>query len=110
MKINDRGTMKWVSLMLPEQIEGLRRLQEEQNRKEKSILDEQKIEENSFKLRGALQYKLELKITYFANHDFKSIEGSIQNINNKIIYINDDELNFDDIIEVDFVNSIFVPF
>ena len=41
MDINERGTKKWTSLMLPEQIEMLEQLDREQDRKEKPILDEQ---------------------------------------------------------------------
>ena len=93
--------------MLPEQIQMLEELDREQDRKEKPILDEQQIEENSFKLRGALEHKLDIKITYFADHDFKDIEGSVKSIRNNMIYIEGTELNFDDIIDVEFLNPLF---
>lgn len=93
--------------MLPEQIEMLEQLDREQDRKEKPIIDEQQIEENSFKLKGALEYKLEVKITYFVDHDFKNIEGSVKSIRNNMIYIEGTGINFYDIIEVEFLNPLF---
>lgn len=107
MSVNDRGTMKWTSLMLLEQVEMLKDLDKEMDRKEKPILDDQQISENEFKLCGALDKKLSVKITYFANHDFHSIKGVIKNIRKNIIYIEETEILFGDIIEVDFLDSIF---
>src|SRR5690625_58116 len=104
--INERGTKKWTSIMLPEQIEMLEQLDREQDRKEKPILDEQQIDENSFKLKGALEYKLEVKITYFVDHEFKSTEGSVKNISNNMIYIEVTVINIDDIIGVEFLNPL----
>ncbi len=105
--INERGTKKWTSLMLPEQVQMLEEMYEEMDQKEKPILDDQQIEENSFKLRGALEHKLDVKITYFVDHDFKDIEGSVKNIRNNMIYIEGTGINFDDIIEVEFLNPLF---
>ncbi len=93
--------------MLPEQIQMLEELAAKEEWKEKSILDEQQIEENSFKLRGALEHKLDVKITYFVDHEFKSTEGSVNNIRNNMIYIEGTELKFDDIIDVEFLNPLF---
>lgn len=107
MSVNDRGTMKWTSLMLPEQVEMLRDLSDEMNRKDKPILDEQQIAENEFKLRGALDKKLSVKITYFVDHDYHEIKGHVNSIRKNIIYIEETEILFGDIIEVDFLDSIF---
>lgn len=95
--------------MLPEQVEELRCIWAEMDHKEKPALDPQQLQENEFKLRAALRAKIEVRVTYFVDHDFKKIEGMINNIKDKIILINNEELNFDDILEVEFVNSIFDP-
>jgi len=58
MKVNDRGTMKWTSLMLPEHIEALNRMWEEQTYKEMPILDEHQIMENNVLLQRVLEYDL----------------------------------------------------
>ncbi len=108
--INDRGTIKWTSIMMPEQIEALQKMWEAQEYKEKPILDEQQLQENEFKLRGSLKAKVEVKITYFADHDFHEIKGMINGIKNNTIYIEGTEINFYDIIDVDFVHSIFDPY
>ncbi len=107
MNINDRGTMKWTSLMLPEQVQMLKDLDEEMDRKEKPILDEQQIEDNEFKLRGALDKKLSVKVTYFADHDFQEVKGLVNSIRKNIIFIEETEILFGDIIDVDFLDSIF---
>lgn len=101
MNVNDRGTKKWTSLMLPEHVEALRKMWREMEYKEKPALDEQQLQENEFKLKSALQNKLKARITYFIDHDFEFVEGLIQHIRNNIIYIGETEINFDDILEVD---------
>lgn|SRR5699024_690796 len=108
--INDRGTIKWTSIMMPEQVEALQKMWKAQEYKEKPILDEQQLQENEFKLRGSLRAKVEVKITYFVDHDFREIKGLINRIKNNTIYIEGTEINFYDIIDVDFVHSIFDPY
>ncbi|WP_419893407.1 YolD-like family protein [Oceanobacillus kimchii] len=44
MSVNDRGTIKWTAMMLPEHAELLNQLKEKKNRKQKPILDEQQLE------------------------------------------------------------------
>ena len=50
---NDRGTIKWTSLMLPEHVEAIQKLWKEDERVEKAILDEQQLEELEFALQRA---------------------------------------------------------
>ncbi|GAB3801050.1 YolD-like family protein [Virgibacillus kimchii] len=61
--VNDRGNIKWTSLMLPEHVQLIKEMWEEDDKKEKPILDEQQIEEIIMKLRMAL-------------HDNLTVEGS----------------------------------
>lgn len=60
MKIHDRGTMKWVSLMLPEHVEMLKTVFVE--RKEKPLLDEQKMVEIDRILKYAIEHEVAIEI------------------------------------------------
>ena len=52
--VNDRGTKKWTSLMLPEHVEILKKVFAEQSYQTKPILDEQQVVENERILKHAL--------------------------------------------------------
>lgn len=78
MKVHDRGTMKWVSLMLPEHVEMLKKVFIE--RKEKPILDEQKMIEIDQSLKDALTYKTEIEITYYHDGDYLTVQGKLEQI------------------------------
>lgn len=103
MKVNDRGTMKWTSIMMPEHIEMLNRMWEEQEHKEMPELDEQQIAENNLLLQEALENDLEIRIKHFADHDYKNVVGYLMHIDvlNKRLFINDEEIKLDNIIEVE---------
>ncbi|MFD2133355.1 YolD-like family protein [Pseudogracilibacillus auburnensis] len=102
MKVNDRGTMKWTSIMLPEHIEALNKMWEEQDHKEMPEIDEQQIAENNLLLQDALENDLQIRIKYFADHDHKIIVGYLLHIDilNKRLFLNDIEINLEHIIEV----------
>ncbi|GAA0297541.1 hypothetical protein GGQ92_000365 [Gracilibacillus halotolerans] len=74
--VNDRGNMKWASLMLPEHVESLQELFQE-NRIKKPILSEDKKEEIEYKLRKAIDTKLSVNITYFTQYKLAKVEGVI---------------------------------
>lgn len=104
-KVNDRGTIKWTSLMLPEQVKMLQQLRKEQQYKKKPILDEQQINENLFHLETAIQNDSLVTIKYFANHDFHFVKGMVGKVdiqNQKVRLHSEDELDlfFKDIIDV----------
>lgn len=103
--VNDRGTMKWTSLMLPEQVKMLQQLRKEQEYKTKPILDEQQINENLFHLETAIQNDLLVTIKYFADYDFHFVKGMVGKVdvqNQKVRLHSDSELDlfFKDIIAV----------
>lgn len=102
MKVNDRGTMKWTSLMLPEHIEMLNKMWEEQEHKEMPVLDEQQIAENNMLLQDALENDLEIRIKYFVDGEYKTIEGHLLYIDilNERLFIDDIEIKLEHIIEV----------
>jgi hypothetical protein len=100
--INDRGTKKWTSIMMPEQIDMLQKLFAEQNHKEKPILDDQQLAENAMMLHEAIENNLTVEITYFADHDFHNVGGEIRFIDtqNRYLQLDDLRIELDDIIEV----------
>lgn len=78
MKIHDRGTIKWVSLMLPEHVEMLKTVFVE--KKEKPLLDEQKMVEIDRILKYALQHEAEIEITYYHDGDYVTARGKLEQI------------------------------
>src|SRR5690625_132549 len=85
MKVHDRGTKKWVSLMLPEHVEMLKEVFVEY--KEKPILDEQQMIEIDQKLKYALKEKVEIEMTYYKRGTFKKVNGRLQSIDQWCGYI-----------------------
>lgn len=102
--VNDRGNIKWTTMMLPEHVEALRQLAEQQKYKNKPILDDQLIEENEFKLQMAIHDHLTVEIKYFKDHNFHWIKGELRSIaGSGTLTINDNdrtEIKFSDVIEV----------
>lgn len=102
--INDRGTIKWPSSMLPEHVEMLKQLREEESYKQKPLIDEQLMEENEIKLQLAIHNNSSVRIKYFHNHDFHTVKGKLRSVNQDgTIIINDEErtkIKFNDVIEV----------
>lgn len=76
--VHDRGTMKWVSLMLPEHVELLKNVFAE--RQEKPILDEQKRIELDQKLKYSLKHQIDIAITYFKHGEYVTLHGKIEQI------------------------------
>ncbi|NWO14879.1 YolD-like family protein [Virgibacillus sp.] len=85
--VNDRGTIKWTSIMMPEHIEMLQEMWKEQDYNEKPILDEQQKEEINTKLLMALANDLTVELKYFDKHDFYKVKGKITSINKQNKYI-----------------------
>lgn len=75
MEVQDRGTMKWVSLMLPEHVEMLKGVFVE--RKNRPILDEQKMVEIDRNLKYALKHQVHVEITYYEDGDYLTIHGRL---------------------------------
>src|SRR5690625_4823432 len=100
--IKDRGTKKWTSLMLPEHIEMLKEVWEEERRESKPIVDEQQLIENEYILNAALKGDHKVKIEYFADHRKQTIEGNIEYIEslNKSLIIDGVKIELDNILNV----------
>ena len=100
--INDRGTKKWTSIMLPEHAKMLEHIWKESEHKDKPILDEQKLIENEMLLQGAIHDNLIVEIKYFKDHDFQTIKGEelFVETQNRYLQLNNIKVELDDIIEV----------
>lgn len=98
--INDRGTKKWTSIMMPEHIRMLQEFFNEEEKVEKPILDEQELEEINFTLNEAIENNLTVQISYYIDGGFKDVVGKINNINahNRHLWIDDNKVKLDDIV------------
>lgn len=102
MDVNERGTKKWTSLMLPEHIQMLEKMEKEQEYKEKPIIDEQMKAENYVLLQEALEFDYKIRIKYYAFHDYHFEDGYLLGMDgsNGVIYMEETEIIFDDVMEV----------
>ncbi len=98
--MQDRGAIKWTSLMLPEHVQALKQLYDQQNHKPKPILDEQKIEEIEFALQFACKDDLSISVTYYKDYDFKTVQGK-PGIRGEIINVGGLSIKFGDILDVE---------
>lgn len=89
MSANDRGTIKWASLMLPEHVQMLNEMWKEDEYKEKPILDEQKIMEIDARLQCAVHNDLTVAIKFFENRSCHKAKGKILKIDsaNKMLHL-----------------------
>lgn len=106
MKVQDRGTMKWVSLMLPEHVALLEDALVEYN--DKPILDEQQMIEIDRSLKLALEEQMELKMTYYHAGDTHVLYGKLMKIdqwNGYIVLRNEDgtTISLQNIIDVEII-------
>lgn len=101
--IRDRGTKKWTSLMLPENVEMLKGAFAEDDRVEKPLIDEQQKLENDMLLQSALHNNLTVAIKYFKDYEFHDIKGKVLFIDamGRVLCLEDMEINLDDILDID---------
>ncbi|MEC1714778.1 YolD-like family protein [Schinkia azotoformans] len=105
--IKDRGTKKWVAMMLPEHVGMVKQSWKDAEKLPKPILDEQALEEIERSILEANETKSELIITYWENGAFKNIIGHVHSIitHQKAIRIEDKfemrhTVKFSDIIDI----------
>lgn len=63
--LKDRGTKKWVAMMLPEHVAGVKEVIEEQNKIEQPVLDEDKLNDIDLLIHEAMEYNQLLKFSLF---------------------------------------------
>lgn len=87
MKTSQKNTMKWVSLMLPEE----RKLTNTTfiNEAEKPVIDEIQLKEFDRKLKKAVMNGLDVEITYYVDQSFQTVQTLVKSINTEkgFIYI-----------------------
>ena len=100
--VNDRGTKKWTSLMLPEHIKMLEDIWKEDKKKIKPMMDEQLQIEFGSLLQLALKDDLTVEVTYHADFNFHTTKGKLTMIDalNRRVQFSYKEINMDDITEV----------
>ncbi|MFS0781067.1 YolD-like family protein [Bacillus sp. 1P06AnD] len=79
--IRDRGSIKWVSLMLPEHVKMLREWAEEDTYEKRAIPDEQQMEELDQNIAEAMEYGTQVAITYYKSHKHQFMIGRIHHVN-----------------------------
>lgn len=107
MKVHDRGTIKWVSLMLPEHVELLNEAFVEY--KEKPLLDEQKMSNIDQMLKYAVEHHALIETTYYYSGEYRTVIGRLEKIDQWRGYIllhNEDgsKISLRDIIDVELIN------
>lgn len=90
-EVNDRGSIKWTAMMLPEHIQMLNKMWKDKERKAKPMLDEQELEEINMKLQLAIHHHLPVQIKYYSDYDYKVIKGKIKKIDLADKYIQLDD-------------------
>ncbi|MGM8365855.1 YolD-like family protein [Virgibacillus sp. W0181] len=75
MSMQDRGTKKWTSLMLPEHVEMLKQVFAETSYQEKPMLDEQQKMKIDRELSDALNRGGSVEITVYQNHRLDKVSG-----------------------------------
>ncbi|WP_068675133.1 YolD-like family protein [Oceanobacillus sp. Castelsardo] len=103
-EVNDRGTIKWTAMMLPEHIQLLNKMWKDKEKKAKPMLDEQELEEINMKLQLAIHHHLSVEIKYYSNYDYKMMKGKIKKIDlaDKYIQLEDyTRIGLMDILDVD---------
>lgn len=94
----DRGTKKWsMAMMLPEHVELLRKLEYEDSKVQKPILDQQELEEIERTISEALNNKSLMEFTYWREGFILKKQGYVQNFNqyqNIIQLIDLEEIKF----------------
>lgn len=84
----DRGNKKWTALMLPEHIEKLQDIFEDEQKIEKPILSYDQLEEMERTIQQAIEFNLKLDIIYWNNHNLHTVEGYIDKIRQSTLFIN----------------------
>ncbi|MCG3418950.1 YolD-like family protein [Oceanobacillus jordanicus] len=99
MSVNDRGTIKWTSMMMPEHIEILKEIHEQQEWKKKPMISEFQKEEINLALQLALKDDLTIELEFFRDHDYHKIKGKVLGVDvlNQFVTINEQIVPLDSI-------------
>ncbi|WP_196493695.1 YolD-like family protein [Ornithinibacillus caprae] len=99
--VNDRGSIKWTSLMLPEHVQILKNLDQEDKKIQKPILDEQEFEIINQRLIEAATQGNHIELSVYENGVINRYTGLVRiNKERQQICIADSIFNFNNIISV----------
>jgi hypothetical protein len=89
--VHDRGSIKWTSLMLPEHVELLKRIWDEDKKVVKPCLDEQELEVLNNRILEAYHQKQLIQINYYQDNQLLEIYGMVKKIDplNQLVLIKD---------------------
>ncbi|WP_175074325.1 YolD-like family protein [Terribacillus sp. AE2B 122] len=79
--MNERGSIKWTSLMLPEHIQELKQLRQRHYDVNQPILSEDQQEEIQRKVREAYESTAPVTVEYYENKRIHSVSGTIDKVN-----------------------------
>lgn len=79
--INDRGTIKWTSLMLPEHVELLKEMWQEDQNTAEPVLDSQQIDILNEQLLEALERQTAVALSIYSNGEICARNGIITKLN-----------------------------
>src|SRR5690625_6057510 len=102
--IKDRGTIKWTSLMLPEHVQLLKQLWEEEEQQNEPILDEQMKEIIARKLINSYKYGTNIHMKLYEDGQFYMYKGIVTCIrkHSKTVILNDEKkVAIEQIISID---------
>ncbi|MEK4750424.1 YolD-like family protein [Niallia sp. FSL W8-0177] len=85
--LKDRGTKKWLAMMLPEHVAGVKEVIESQNKIEQPVLDENKLNDIDVLIHEAMEYNQLLKYSLYQNGYINTLYGRtvyIDYLNNQL--------------------------
>lgn len=100
MSIKDRGTKKWTSFFIPQHVEMIRNMIDEDERMRKPELDDQEKEELDLALHYAIHHDREVELEMIGTYRIETITGRIRSIDmleRKIRFENGRSVPMDDI-------------
>ena len=105
-KVRDRGSKKWVAMMLPEHVQLIRQYNEDTKKIPRPNLDEFDLLAIQEQIEIAMKRNVEIKFKIWKDGEVKYSTGTICwiDLNRKIIEVEDKmhsfQLNFDEIVDV----------
>lgn len=78
--IKDRGTIKWTAMMLPEHVQEIRGIWEQDKKVPERIVDEQQLELVNLTIERALIENILVSIIFYENDSYKKRTGHIKKV------------------------------
>lgn len=99
--MNDRGTIKWTSLMIPEHTNLLNQMWAEENYKEKPMIEEQQEVQMNAALKKAINHNLPIEVKHYHEGDYLTSKGKLSKIDTTTLRLDDaTEIKLTDVLDV----------